>query len=132
MNFIPCQLDEIDGVAAVKLNNGIDDQVVKLGNITQDQRAFVGKSIILGVRPEQLTDPASAHNDTPNMQTVTGTITITEPTGPDTLVTVTMNGVKTVARCHPRTAGVPGRSVQLSLDTSKSLLFDPVSEKRLA
>jgi multiple sugar transport system ATP-binding protein len=131
MNFIPCTLDEVDGAAVVTLNNGKEDQVIRLGQITPAQRTFVGKPVILGIRPEQLTDPATAHNDTPKMQSLTGTITITEPTGPDTLVTVTMNGVKTVARCHPRAAGTAGQSVQLSLDTSKSLLFDPVSEKRL-
>ncbi len=131
MNFLPCKLGETDGVAVVTLNNGKEDQVVKLGQITPAQRPFVGKPVILGIRPEQLTDLASAHDNNPNLQVLSGTITITEPTGPDTLVTITMNGVKTVARCHPRAAGVPGQSVKLSLDTGKSLLFDPVSEKRL-
>lgn len=132
MNFIPCVLDEADGIAVVKLNNGHEDQLISLGQITATQRAFVGKPIILGLRPEQLTDPASAHAAHPNIQFLTATITITEPTGPDTLVTVILNGVKTVARCHPRTAGVAGQSAQLSLDPSKALLFDPVTEKRLA
>ncbi len=131
MNFIPCELGEANGVAVVTLNNGKEDQVVSLGQITAAQRAFVGKPIILGVRPEQLTDPASAHMDNPDAQLLTATVTITEPTGPDTLVTVTFNGVKTVARCHPRTAGVPGQSVHLSLDSRNALLFDPVSEKRI-
>jgi multiple sugar transport system ATP-binding protein len=132
MNFIPCELAEVEGVAVVQLNNGKDIQSVKLGQITATQRAFVGKPVILGIRPEQLTDPASAHSEHPNMQSLAATVTITEPTGPDTLVTVTMNGVKTVARCHPRAAGAPGQVVELSLDPSKALLFDPASEKRLA
>ncbi len=131
MNFIPCVLGEADGVGVVTLNNG-KDQLISLGQISDIQRPFVGKPVILGIRPEQLTDPASAHSDHPNMQILTAMVTITEPTGPDTLVTVNINGVKTVARCHPRAAGVPGQSVQLSLDPTKALLFDPVSEKRLA
>lgn len=131
MNFIPCELAEADGTAVVRLNNGKEIQSIKLGQLTAAQRAFIGQPVILGIRPEQLTDPASAHSEHPDLQTLTATIAITEPTGPDTLVTVTLNGVKTVARCHPRAAGTPGQEVKLSLDPSKALLFDPATEKRL-
>ncbi|SFZ75801.1 ABC transporter ATP-binding protein [Chitinimonas taiwanensis] len=132
MNFIPVQLGEEGGHAVVVLDNGSTPQSVRLGPISEAQRAFVGKQVILGVRPEQLTDPESAHSDRTNLQSLQATVAITEPTGPDTLVTVTLNGVKTVARCHPRAAGHPGQAVTLVLDPTKALLFDPASEKRLA
>ncbi|PHV12272.1 ABC transporter ATP-binding protein [Chitinimonas sp. BJB300] len=132
MNFIPVDLTEQQGHAVVTLDNGHAELHVKLGVINDAQRAFVGKRVILGIRPEQLTDPDSAHSDRGNFQTLKAMVAITEPTGPDTLVTVTFNGVKTVARCHPRAAGNPGDLVQLVLDPTKALLFDPATEKRLA
>ncbi|QDQ27389.1 sn-glycerol-3-phosphate ABC transporter ATP-binding protein UgpC [Chitinimonas arctica] len=131
MNFIPCQLHEEAGMAVVMLDNGQQAQKVTLGPLLEAQRPFVGQRMILGIRPEQLTDPASAHGDRPDLQSLSATVEMTEPTGPDTLVTVTLNGVRTVARCHPRAAGAPGQAVQLSLDPTKALLFDPHSEKRV-
>ncbi|GLR15162.1 sugar ABC transporter ATP-binding protein [Chitinimonas prasina] len=132
MNFIPVQLHEEDGHAVVELDNGRAVQKVRLSPISDSQRDFVGKQVVLGIRPEQLTDPESAHSERGNLQTLQATVAITEPTGPDTLVTVTFNGIKTVARCHPRAAGAPGQQVELTLDPTKALLFDPASEKRLA
>ncbi|MGQ5523873.1 ABC transporter ATP-binding protein [Chitinimonas sp. PSY-7] len=132
MNFIPVQLAEEYGQAMVTLDNGYIASRIRLGPITDAQRAFIGQQVILGIRPEQLTDPDSAHRDRSELQTLQATVAITEPTGPDTLVTVNLNGVKTVARCHPRAAGNPGDSVELVLDPTKALLFDPATEKRLA
>ncbi|WP_028444836.1 ABC transporter ATP-binding protein [Chitinimonas koreensis] len=128
MNFIPCTLGEEGGRATVTL----DGQKVLLGPLSEAQRGFVGKQVILGVRPEQLTDPASANRDQPDLQTIAAKIEIVEPTGPDTLATVMLNGVKAVARCHPQGAGLPGQQVQLVLDPMRTLLFDPASENRIA
>ncbi|GAB3242298.1 ABC transporter ATP-binding protein [Chitinimonas naiadis] len=132
MNFIPVDLTEEGGHAVVVLDNGSGPQKITLGPITDNQRGYVGKKVVLGVRPEQLTDPSSAHSERTDLQSLTATVSIIEPTGPDTLVTVTLNGTKTVARCHPRAAGAPGQQVQLTLDPGKALLFDPATEKRLA
>jgi len=133
MNFIPCELAEDAGRAVVALDSGDGNkQRIVLGAISDTQRAYVGKPVVLGVRPEQLTDTSSAHSERDDLQTLTATVAITEPTGPDTLVTVTLNGTKTVARCHPRAAGSPGEQVKLMLDPGKALLFDPATEKRLA
>jgi multiple sugar transport system ATP-binding protein len=132
MNFIPCTLAEADGLAQVTLDNGVSKQTIRLSALSDTQRAFLGKPVILGIRPEQFTDEGSAHTDRPDLQKVDAKVEIVEPTGPDTLVTVTLNGVRAVARCHPSAAGHPGSSMQLVLDPSKAVLFDPVSENRLS
>jgi multiple sugar transport system ATP-binding protein len=131
MNFIPCTLGEDQGRATVTLDSGNDPHTIRLGQLTEGQRAFIGKSVVLGIRPEQLTDQGSAHSDRPDLQQLTAKVEIAEPTGPDTLVTITLNGVRAVARCHPQAAGHPGQSTQLVLDPGKALLFDPDSERRL-
>jgi multiple sugar transport system ATP-binding protein len=132
MNFIPCTLGEEAGRATVTLDAGGQVQTLRLGPLSESQRAFVGKPITLGIRPEQLTDLGSAHSDRPDLQQFSAEVQIAEPTGPDTLVTVTINGARTVARCHPQAAGAPGQAMQLVLDPGKALLFDPASERRLA
>ncbi|WP_374347923.1 ABC transporter ATP-binding protein [Chitinimonas sp.] len=132
MNFIPCTLQEDGGRALIRLEAGNQTQAIRLGMLTESQRAFIGKPVIFGIRPEQLTDIGSAHNDQPDLQHFSAMVEIAEPTGPDTLVTITLNGVRAVARCHPQAAGRPGATMQLVLDPGKALLFDPSSERRLA
>jgi len=132
MNFIPCTLAEIDGRAAVTVDSGSGSHTLRLGPLSEAQRAFVGKSIVLGIRPEQLTDPASAHSDNPDLQEFDAIAEILEPTGPDTLVTLKLNGARAVARCHPSMALHTGVKMHLALDPSKAVMFDPATENRLA
>ena len=95
-----------------------------------------GRDVILGIRPEHVTDAdgaragVSAGSYQPSA--LACTVEMTEPTGPDTLVFAWFNGVRTTCRTHPRAAAQPGGQMQLAFDLSKAVLFDPVTEKRLA
>ncbi|MBV1774586.1 sn-glycerol-3-phosphate ABC transporter ATP-binding protein UgpC [Burkholderiaceae bacterium DAT-1] len=131
MNFIPCELGEANGQATVTLQSASASHVIQVGPMTDARRAFLGKRVILGIRPEQLTDLGSARHDHPDLQQLDIRVEIQEPTGPDTLVTTEVNGVRIVARCHPKAAAQPGESMRIALDAGKALLFDPESENRL-
>ncbi|MFC4161184.1 ABC transporter ATP-binding protein [Chitinimonas lacunae] len=131
MNFIPCRLEQEQGCAVVRLDSAGTVQPLRLGRLSDSQRGLLGREVILGLRPEQLTDPGSAHNERPGLQALDARVEIAEPTGPDTLVTISINGVKAVARCHPQAVARPGEAMRLLIDPGKALLFDPVSENRL-
>ncbi|MES2126095.1 MAG: sn-glycerol-3-phosphate ABC transporter ATP-binding protein UgpC [Pseudomonadota bacterium] len=88
---------------------------------------LIGREIILGIRPEHITDSASAHAGTP----VPCTVEMTEPTGPDTLVFTRFNGERITCRTHPRAAAMPGQAMSLTFDLSKAVLFDPATEQRI-
>ncbi|MCU6434040.1 sn-glycerol-3-phosphate ABC transporter ATP-binding protein UgpC [Undibacterium sp. Jales W-56] len=92
--------------------------------------------IILGIRPEHVTDAASARRsetaDAYHPTEVDCVIELTEPTGPDTLVFSSFNGARTTCRTHPRAAAMPGQAMRLAFDLSKAVFFDAVSEQRLA
>jgi len=93
------------------------------------------KEIILGIRPEHVTDAVSARrSETPDgyHPTEVGcTIEMTEPTGPDTLVYAWFNGTRVTCRTHPRAAAMPGENMTLAFDLSKAVFFDPTTEQRL-
>jgi len=97
--------------------------------------AWHGKEIILGIRPEHVTDAVSARrSETPDGYQATEvacTIEMTEPTGPDTLVFTWFNGTRVTCRTHPRAAAMPGENMTLAFDLSKAVFFDPVTEQRL-
>ena len=93
-------------------------------------RSYAGRDVILGVRPEQITDMSSAHGDVG--QELGCLIDLVEPTGPDTLLTTRLNGAAVTCRTHPREAVLPGQTMQLSFNLSKAALFDPANGERIS
>jgi ABC-type sugar transport system ATPase subunit len=65
-------------------------------------------------------------------QTITVPVRIAEPTGADTLVTVELGEHTALASVHPQAYAAGQASITLTLDTRKALLFDAVSELRIA
>ncbi|MDE2427859.1 MAG: sn-glycerol-3-phosphate ABC transporter ATP-binding protein UgpC [Burkholderiales bacterium] len=92
--------------------------------------------IILGIRPEHITDAVSARRSETaggyHPTEVDCHVELTEPTGPDTLVFSSFNGVRTTCRTHPRAAAMPGQSMRVAFDLSKAVCFDVTTEQRLA
>jgi multiple sugar transport system ATP-binding protein len=91
-------------------------------------RALSGRDVLLGIRPERMTD-GEARADSPRLDV---RVELVETTGPDTLVFARVNGVRTVSRVHPNIVPVVDSVLPLSLDLSNLLLFDPSSGQRLA
>ena len=89
---------------------------------------WAGKSVVLGIRPEQITQISE---DKPDVMTVPSLVEFIEPTGPDTLVTVRVNGVKTVCRVHPSATSVLNELMPLQYDLSKAVFFDPQTQERI-
>ncbi|MBA5604652.1 sn-glycerol-3-phosphate ABC transporter ATP-binding protein UgpC [Duganella sp. FT3S] len=94
-----------------------------------------GRDIILGIRPEHVTDAVSARRATsadPYHPTeVECLVEMTEPTGPDTLVFAWFNGIRATCRTHPRAEATAGLHTKLAFDLSKAVFFDPTTEKRI-
>ncbi|MDL2353921.1 MAG: sn-glycerol-3-phosphate ABC transporter ATP-binding protein UgpC [Pseudomonadota bacterium] len=95
-----------------------------------------GADVILGIRPEHITDAdsarAGARAGAYQPTTVDCVVQMIEPTGPDTLVFTVVNGVRITCRTHPRAAAVAGQPLTLAFDLSKAVLFDPATEQRIA
>jgi len=91
--------------------------------------------IILGIRPEHVTDATSARRSesTSNYHPteVDCLIDLTEPTGPDTLVFTSFNQERITCRTHPRAAATAGQKMRLAFDLSKAVFFDPETEQSL-
>jgi multiple sugar transport system ATP-binding protein len=94
-------------------------------------RDWVGKEVIFGIRPEQITQKVDSQMTADNLQTATLPVQLTEPTGADTLVLVEMNETKVTCRVHPAHARRPGEDIELMFDMSKAVFFDPTTEGRV-
>ncbi|MBO9551159.1 sn-glycerol-3-phosphate ABC transporter ATP-binding protein UgpC [Pseudomonas sp.] len=125
MNFIPVRLTKQDGRLLAVLDSGQARCELPLGPANDD---LDGREIILGIRPEQIALGAGEGNGLPGIR---AEVQVTEPTGPDLLVFVTLNQTKVCCRLAPDIACRVGDSLNLQFDPARVLLFDADSGERL-
>ncbi|MFJ3074728.1 MULTISPECIES: ABC transporter ATP-binding protein [Pseudomonas] len=125
MNFIPVRLSKQDGRLLALLDSGQARCELPLGVAGE---GLEGREIILGIRPEQITLGTGEGNGLPGIR---AEVQVTEPTGPDLLVFVTLNQTKVCCRLAPDVACRVGDSLHLQFDPARVLLFDAASGERL-
>jgi multiple sugar transport system ATP-binding protein len=119
-----------------------------------DLSGYVGRTVLLGIRPEDIDDASLAGGGPPDRRIET-TCDYTEPLGAEVLVyftvsatgivagvaedgdpalssgaAATVNGTRLVARVDPKTKIKEGSTIELVVDTGRLYFFDP--ETRLA
>ncbi|SHM77945.1 glucose ABC transporter ATP-binding protein [Pseudomonas asturiensis] len=125
MNFIPLRLQRQDGRLVALLDSGQARCELPVG---VSDTGLEDREIILGIRPEQIT---LASGEPTALPTIRAEVQVTEPTGPDTLVFVTLNQSKVCCRLAPDVAPQVGESLTLQFDPARVLLFDAKSGERL-
>ncbi len=130
MNFIPCQVVSVDNKLGLKIETGGQTHLFPVN--AEGLGNYLGKEIIVGIRPEKITHKVDFLAGAPNFFVAESLIEIAEPTGADTLLMVKMNGKDVVCRVHPDHARTHGDRMPLMFDMSKTVYFDPVTELRIA
>ena len=125
MNFIPVRLTQQDGRLLAVLDSGQARCELPLGMAADEMD---GREVILGIRPEQIALGAAEGNGLPGIR---AEVQVTEPTGPDLLVFVTLNQTKVCCRLAPDVPCRVGDSLNLQFDPARVLLFDAASGERL-
>ncbi|WP_445678859.1 ABC transporter ATP-binding protein [Radicibacter daui] len=136
MNFAPATLVSEGNHLGVRLrrtaNGETGDVVLPLFEPAPHLGDWVGREVILGIRPETMTHVIQAElRENSAMTTMECEINVTEPTGADTLTYVTLGGNQAIARVRPHDARPAGQTMNFMIDMSKISLFDPATEKRL-
>ncbi|MEJ0003673.1 MAG: sn-glycerol-3-phosphate ABC transporter ATP-binding protein UgpC [Pararobbsia sp.] len=133
MNFVKGTLIEAGAGVGMHIETGAQQTVLNLPFSANALRASIGKDVILGLRPERITDDRSAHNVADaQLQAIEVKVDVIEPTGPDTLVFFKLNGNRAISRVHPSSDPHAKDSLTLLFDVSKAVLFDPATEARIA
>jgi multiple sugar transport system ATP-binding protein len=132
MNFIAGRLQEIGSGVGLEIDTGVARATLKLPFSPNRLRAHIGKEIVLGLRPERITDDRSAHGlGGAALQPIQVLVDVVEPTGPDTFVVCQLNGKRMLSRVHPGSDPRPSETVTLLFDASKAVLFDPTLGTRI-
>ncbi|HKJ00361.1 MAG TPA: sn-glycerol-3-phosphate ABC transporter ATP-binding protein UgpC [bacterium] len=126
MNFIACRLLAGEGGLAVEIPGG-----PKLP-VPEDREAryqpYVGREMMLGLRPEHLTDerhPLAVHS----RASFPAHIEAIEPTGMDTIVYFTLDTTLVSARVSPDIERHSGDLVTLTAAMNHMHLIDPATDK---
>jgi multiple sugar transport system ATP-binding protein len=132
MNFIRCPVVQHDGAPGVRLTSKAGSFTLPLHHVSGQLSNWLGREVIFGIRPEQITDPVASRPVSGLAYRHAVPVDLVEPTGPDTLVIVELNQTRVVTRVRPEQAQAPGSNMDFVFDISKAVFFDPQTEKRLA
>jgi multiple sugar transport system ATP-binding protein len=130
MNLIPARVSVENGVPfAVVTDPAGQPRPLRLSQASL--ASWVGRDIVLGIRPEAITDPEGADRKSLNVQAVTNLVTVTEPAGSDTFVTTSLGGKDVVARMRADAAATAGEPFDFAVNMDKAVAFDPATENRI-
>ena len=134
MNFIDVTLHDKNGKLVVVFddvegadNNGYEIEIPE-GKRTPELEAYIGKGMILGIRPEDLKDE-EMFLSAASTGLVECTVDVTELMGAETFLYVTCAGRNMIARVSPRSTAKAGDSIKMAIDVNKIHLFDKETER---
>ncbi|RED50805.1 ABC transporter ATP-binding protein [Aestuariispira insulae] len=136
MNFIPATLVAENGKLGVSMQRTAkgnrSDVFLALNDERKELADWVGRELVLGIRPESVTHKSEAElNGTRNLQHFDCQVDVLEPTGADTLTYIELGGREVIARVNPHNTSNPGETMDFMVDMDKASLFDPKTEQRI-
>jgi multiple sugar transport system ATP-binding protein len=120
MNMVRCELEETAGALRVRLNGEIGFPVPQ--ERVARYRPHVGKKLLLGLRPEHLTEMRATTS--PSQCPFEVNVDVIEPLGMETLVFFTINRTELCARTNPYAGIQAGKRAQLLADLRYMHLID--------
>jgi multiple sugar transport system ATP-binding protein len=123
MNFMPCRLEQSGAGLRVRISDAIAFPVPAANE--GRYRPVAAKELVLGLRPEHMTEPR--HNGRDDGCDFTATLDVVEPMGMETMVYFTINGTEICGRVEPKSAGDAGAAMRLHANIDHMHLIDPAS-----
>ncbi|SFA81211.1 carbohydrate ABC transporter ATP-binding protein, CUT1 family (TC 3.A.1.1.-) [Lentibacillus halodurans] len=97
---------------------------------TLREQEYVGKEIVLGIRPEDIHDEPAFIEATPETK-ITATIDVAELMGAESYLYSKFNEQDFIARVDSRSEITGNEQVELAFDMNKALFFDAQTEQRI-
>jgi multiple sugar transport system ATP-binding protein len=133
MNTMPARLEAEDGGPVVVIGAGRPDEVRLRLQGYDAAVAFVGREVVLGIRPECIAEGSRGFSGTLGAPIVVNApVEMIEPTGAETIVLLRLGGESVLARITPDIRPAPGALAPFALDTRRICLFDPTTERLIA
>ena len=124
MNFIPCGLQQNGAGLSLHVSDKLSFPVPE--SRVGRYKGLVGKEIVLGLRPEHITEPRSEQRG--SACEVTVPLDVVEPMGMETMVFFTVKGIEVCGRVEPSSAKGPGEPMLLYANLNHMHLIDPATD----
>ena len=126
MNFLDAHIAEKGGDLIAKV--GEYDIVIPAAKakVLKDG-GYVGKTVVLGIRPEDIHDSQMFIEASPSVP-MTSTVKVYELLGAEVFLYFDVNGTQVTARVDPRTNSKTGDTIKFAFDMEKSHFFDKETE----
>ena len=126
MNFINATLvKKDDGIYAEFEGESV--RIPESKAAKEEVKAYIGKEVVLGIRPEDLHDDEAYVANYPQ-DTVKAKVDVTEMMGAETYLYLTIADKPFIARVNQRSTAKLGDTIDIVVDTNKIHLFDKDTE----
>ena len=132
MNTIPARLQVGPGGMAAVVDIAGMPTVLHLPHDPAALSEWAGRPVLLGIRPECITDRAARFDVGGPVAHFTATVEMIEPTGADTMVLLRLGGADALARIDPHSRPRLGAPADFVVDMRQACVFDPATEQRIA
>ena len=129
MNFIDAEVDKDED--GIKLHIGQARVYIKVPAeqaTILEEKGYIGKTVVMGIRPEDIHDEESFIKMSPE-STFNTTIRIYELLGAEVYLYFDIEGFECTAKVNARTTVRPGDEVTMAMDLTKLHIFDKDTEK---
>ena len=130
MNIVPAKVVVANGVPHAEVLSA-DGKPIRLKFSQPNLKEWDGKGLLLGIRPETITDPEGADRKSANIVSMKNLVGVTEPAGSDTFVTMALGGKDIVARMRADCEVHTGQQFDFAVNMEKAVAFDPQTEERI-
>ena len=127
MNFINCTVNK-SGDDAILVFGNTEIKVSAARAKALFEGGYVGKEVVLGIRPEDIHDEQIFLSQSPDTVVETE-IKVYEMLGAEVYLYLEIEGQEVTARVNPRTTARPGDVIKVAFDASKIHLFDKETEQ---
>jgi multiple sugar transport system ATP-binding protein len=131
MNLFPAKVAVENGnaIARIGLADGATASLpFASGNA---MAAHDGRDIILGIRPEAITDEDGADRNSKAIHRIETRVDVTEPAGSDTFVVSHLGGKEVTGRFRADVDVKAGDVFPFAVNMEKAVAFDPKTEQRI-
>ena len=127
MNFIDSVVGNENGKVTLTFgSNTITVPELKAKKLVDS--GYVGKTVVLGIRPEDIKDEEMFISNSPE-STIDVTVRVYELLGAEVFLYLDVDSYEITARVNPRTTARPGDAIKVALDLSKIHIFDKETEQ---
>ena len=130
MNFMDAKLVDKGGKLCVAFGTNSEFSIELPESKLKDGKVkeFVGKDVVLGIRPEDLHDE-EMYLSAATTGIIDCDVEVTEMMGAETYLYLSCSGNNLTARVSPRSTAKTGDSIKIAIDVNKIHLFDKETEK---